>query len=69
MVNRKNKNRFWHHRVPDFQLVYCGPEEHAPKKVTRLYAKEKVVNVSLVSDTPNRLSDKSLEKQKRRVRQ
>ena len=68
MVNKKNKNKFWHHRVPDFQLVYCGPEEYAPRKETRFFAKEKVINVSLISGKPDQLSDKTLEKQKRRAR-
>jgi hypothetical protein len=24
MPKRKSKTGVWHHRVPDFQLVYCG---------------------------------------------
>ena len=35
MVNRKQKKKKvgdWHHRVPDFQLVYCGPKKKIMKE-------------------------------------
>ena len=34
MVRRKYRGEVWHHRVPDFQLVYCGPE--TPNKTGKL---------------------------------
>ncbi len=34
MVRHKRKSRakHWHHRVPDFKLVYCGPKKSTSKK-------------------------------------
>jgi hypothetical protein len=29
---RKPKSGVWHHRVPDYKLVYCGREEAFPEK-------------------------------------
>jgi hypothetical protein len=28
----KRKQGDWHHRLPDFQLVYCGPKKERPNK-------------------------------------
>ena len=38
MVRGKHKTRekHWHHRVPDFKLVYCGPKEGTSKETIRL---------------------------------
>jgi hypothetical protein len=30
---RKLKSGVWHHRVPDFKLVYCGEEDYPEKKI------------------------------------
>lgn len=27
MGDRNRKNGIWHHRVPDYKLVYCGKDE------------------------------------------
>jgi hypothetical protein len=27
MGRRKHRNGDWHHRVPDFKMVYCGPKK------------------------------------------
>ena len=35
MGGRKRKSGVWHHRVPDFKLVYCRPEEGFPDKETK----------------------------------
>jgi len=48
MAGRKRRGRDWHHRVPDFKLVYCGPRECVPKKGTKL--KEGSIRVSVNSD-------------------
>ena len=32
MKERKRKSGNWHHRVPDYKLVYCGKEESFPEK-------------------------------------
>jgi hypothetical protein len=33
MKVRKPKSGVWHHRVPDFKLVYCGEEGYPEKKI------------------------------------
>ena len=35
MRRQKRKSGIWHHRAPDFKLVYCGPEEGFPEKETK----------------------------------
>ena len=42
MGSRKRKSGVWHHRVPDFKLVYCGPEDSFPQKETKLAIKKEV---------------------------
>ena len=42
MRNRKRKSGIWHHRVPDYKLVYCGREENFPEKVMVNPQKEKI---------------------------
>ena len=32
MVRGKRRSGVWHHRVPDFKLVYCGPNERISKE-------------------------------------
>ena len=46
MSRRKRKSGIWHHRVPDFKLVYCGPEEGCPEKVTKLAIRKEVSEIS-----------------------
>ena len=50
MVGRKRRSGVWHHRVPDFKLVYCGPNGHVPKKGTKLTIIERSVKVSFNAD-------------------
>jgi hypothetical protein len=46
MVKKKHKikRKDWHHRVPDFKLVYCGPKKDKEKKV--IHKNEKAVEVA-----------------------
>jgi hypothetical protein len=36
LIEKKRRKKDWHHRVPDFKLVYCGTrkrmKEEEPKK-------------------------------------
>jgi hypothetical protein len=32
MGDRKRKSGIWHHRVPDYKLVYCGRDGDFPEK-------------------------------------
>ena len=52
MRDRKRKSGVWHHRVPDFKLVYCGPEESFPEKETKLtIRKEQTVTADEQDET------------------
>ena len=46
MSRRKRKSGIWHHRVPDFKLVYCGPEEGFPEKETKLAIRKEVSEIA-----------------------
>ena len=50
MVKRKRWSKDWHHRVPDFKLVYCGPKKSAPKEETKHDHKTKIVEVPVATD-------------------
>ena len=50
MAGRKRRNGVWHHRVPDFKLVYCGPNEYVPEKETKLTIIERSAKVSFNAD-------------------
>ena len=50
MRGRKRKSGIWHHRVPDFKLVYCGPEEDFPEKATKRAIRSEV---SVISEEVN----------------
>jgi len=39
----KRKKGDWHHRVPDFQLVYCGPKK---EKINN----KRIINISQRND-------------------
>ena len=44
---QKRKRVDWHHRVPDFQLVYCGPKKSSPEEETKKVHRKKTVVVSV----------------------
>lgn len=50
MVRGKSKLRgkHWHHRVPDFKLVYCGPKKNTSKKET-INTQQRIVEVSVIN--------------------
>ena len=56
MSRRKRKSGIWHHRVPDFKLVYCGSEENFPEKTKELTIRKEVSETESEQDsTHNRL--------------
>jgi len=40
----------WHHRAPDFKLVYCGPKKSIHKKETKHVPQKRMVEVSVTTD-------------------
>ena len=61
MSRRKRKSGIWHHRVPDFKLVYCGPEEGFPEKETKIAIRKEVSEIESEHDS----ADSRLEPQKK----
>jgi len=47
MVKRKRRSKDWHHRVPDFKLVYCGPKKITSKEETKHVRRKRMVEVSV----------------------
>jgi len=43
MGDRKRKSGIWHHRVPDYKLVYCGKEESFLEKTNEIEKKKSLV--------------------------
>ena len=37
MVRRTRWKKDWHHRAPDFKLVYCGPKMRVKEDVKELH--------------------------------
>jgi len=63
IVRRYRKSGVWHHRVPDFKLVYCGHDNYIPRKETRLAINERKGKLSaIVDDEP--VAGSRLEQQK-----
>ena len=50
MVRRTRWNNDWHHRVPDFKLVYCGPKKSTLKEETKHDHRKKIVEMSIATD-------------------
>ena len=51
MGDQKRKSGIWHHRAPDYKLVYCGrPKENFPEKTTKLASRKEI---SLINDEQN----------------
>ena len=63
MGQRKHRSRDWHHRVPDFKLVYCGPKKKTLMRETEQKEERRRVEVS-VSTNENGAVMRKLEKQK-----
>ena len=42
---RKHKDGDWHHRAPDWQLVYCGPKKRIQiKEEKNFHEKRMIIN-------------------------
>jgi len=54
MRRRKRKSGIWHHRAPDFKLVYCGPEEGFPEKTKELTIRKEVSETKNMHDSTQR---------------
>jgi len=50
MGHRKRWSADWHHRAPDFKLVYCGPKKSIPKEETGQAEKRRMIEVSVATD-------------------
>ena len=66
MAVRKRRSGVWHHRVPDFKLVYCGPKDSAPKKELKFTFRDKRLKLSIIADEED-LAGSRLKQQKRLV--
>ncbi|TRZ48487.1 MAG: hypothetical protein D4S01_10205 [Dehalococcoidia bacterium] len=66
MVRRKRRSEFWHHRVPDFKLVYCGPNYRNPKNESKFTFRDKRLKLSIIADEED-LAGSRLKQQKRLV--
>jgi hypothetical protein len=47
MVKRKHTWGDWHHRVPDFKLVYCGPKNRIKEEEPKELPEERTVEASI----------------------
>jgi hypothetical protein len=50
MVRGKRRSGVWHHRVPDFKLVYCGPNERISKEEYYVTSEEKCLKNSIIKN-------------------
>ena len=50
MVRMKRRSGVWHHQVPDFKLVYCGPKKRTNRETTKHTREKRFVKVSITSD-------------------
>lgn len=39
MGKKTRRKKDWHHRVPDFKLVYCGTTKRPEEETKKLYEK------------------------------
>ena len=63
-IKRKPRGKHWHHRVPDFKLVYCGPKKSTSKKETTNAQQKRMVEVCVIN-TGNDASANKLDKEKK----
>jgi hypothetical protein len=56
MVRRKRKSGVWHHRVPDFKLVYCGPDNKDSKKEYDVNSEDKCLKISIIKNQEDKSS-------------
>jgi hypothetical protein len=48
MRRRKHRSGDWHHRVPDFKMVYCGSKKRI--KEAKQPLEKRIVEVSVTTD-------------------
>jgi hypothetical protein len=60
MKDQKRKSGLWHHRIPDYKLVYCGKNESFPEKTIELEKKKSSLLQKHVL-TKNRIHQKKLD--------
>jgi hypothetical protein len=73
MVRRKRKrkrSKDWHHRVPDFKLVYCGPpKKRTPKENSGHATRERRIAVSMATDREVNIAELDKPKRKKKIKQ
>jgi len=55
MVRRKRRSGVWHHRVPDFKLVYCGPKDRVSKEEYEFTFRGKRPQISIIEDQSDKV--------------
>ena len=50
VAGRKRRSGVWHHRCPDFKLVYCGSNGRVPKKEAKHRGRRVKFNVNADED-------------------
>jgi hypothetical protein len=50
MARGKRRSGVWHHRVPDFKLIYCGPDNKDSKKEHDFTSGEKCLKKSIIEE-------------------
>jgi len=50
MGRRKRRSADWHHRAPDFKLVYCGPKKSNSKEEMKRVRRKRMIEVSVATD-------------------
>jgi hypothetical protein len=71
MVRRKRKrgrSEDWHHRVPDFKLVYCGPTK-SPTEESKHVTRERKVTISMATERDNTNAQLERPKKKKTIKQ
>jgi hypothetical protein len=59
MVRRKRKrgrSKDWHHRVPDFKLVYCGLKK-SPKEESKYAARKRKIAIFEETDRDDTITE------------
>jgi len=50
MGRRNDWEGEWHHRAPDYKLVYCGPKENSKEEEIVHYRKKRIAKVYVETD-------------------
>jgi hypothetical protein len=60
MTRRRRKSgrsEDWHHRVPDFKLVYCGPPKSPTEKESENAVRKRKIAVSMATDIDDTIAE------------